>query len=76
MANFLFFNHFYSTEKVKSMSRRRRDCILKYEDLTGTGIKMTAFEEYTRASCLLECRDEVNQVFQNYTSNISSTYHT
>ena len=40
------------------MSRERRACILVDEDLNKTDIKMDAFKEYTRASCLLECRDD------------------
>ena len=46
-----------STEKVKVMSRERRDCILVDENLNQTDIKMDAFHEYTKASCLLECRE-------------------
>ena len=67
-------HNFLSTEKVKSMSIRRRNCIKKYEDLTGTGIKMKGFEEYTRASCLLECRDETNSTLIIPEGNFSICY--
>ena len=40
------------------MSRERRDCILVDENLNQTDIKMDAFHEYTKASCLHECRED------------------
>ena len=40
------------------MSLERRSCILVNEDLNQTNIKMDAFQEYTKASCLLECRND------------------
>ena len=46
----------FSTSKVQSMSLSRRDCIIKNEDLEGTGIVMEAFKNYSRPNCLLECR--------------------
>ena len=56
-------NEFYcSTEKVKVMSRERRDCILVDENLNQTDIKMDAFHEYTKASCLLECRQKLKKL--------------
>lgn len=59
MANHKLNVKFYcSTEKVKVMSRERRDCILVDENLNQTDIKMEAFHEYTKASCLLECRED------------------
>ncbi len=38
------------------MSLDRRECLLHDEDLTDTGVKMEAFSNYSRPSCLLECR--------------------
>ena len=38
------------------MTLKRRDCILVNENFNNTNIKMDAFKEYTRSSCLLECR--------------------
>ena len=46
----------FSTEKVKSMYLDRRKCILVDENLKKVGIQMDAFEDYSRSSCLLECR--------------------
>ena len=47
-----------STEKVKAMDLDRRQCILVDENLEETAphVKMEAFEEYSKPSCLLECR--------------------
>ena len=59
--------NFISTEKVKAMSLRRRKCIIKGEAWKHLDLSSTAFKEYSRASCLLECRDKVNSVFQTST---------
>ena len=45
------------------MSLRRRKCILKGEAWKHLDLSSTAFKEYSRSSCLLECRDKVNKVF-------------
>jgi hypothetical protein len=48
-----------STDTVKNMDVNRRQCI-KIDDppevLEAAGIKMKSFANYTRSSCLLECR--------------------
>ena len=41
------------------MSQSRRNCIMQNEDLSGTGIVLEAFKNYSRPNCLLECRARV-----------------
>lgn len=45
-----------STDAVKSMTPSRRKCLLRNEDLSGTNVTIKAFSNYSRPSCLLECR--------------------
>ena len=40
------------------MSLHRRNCILVDENLAETNVRMDAFKEYSKASCLLECRKD------------------
>ena len=47
------------------MSYRRRTCTLPNDNLDDIGIKMVAFEEYSKSSCLLECRDDFKQSFNH-----------
>lgn len=50
----------YSTETVRGMSLRRRDCIRHDEDVAEMkaelNVTMEIFKNYSRPSCLLECR--------------------
>ena len=46
----------FSTDVVKNMKLKKRECIKHDEDLEAVGIKMEAFKNYSRQSCLLECR--------------------
>ena len=45
-----------SSETVVKMSVDRRKCLTRNEDLTGSDVIMEAFQDYSRPSCLLECR--------------------
>ena len=48
-----------STPKVESMSFERRKCLKRNEDLKVANVTLEAFQEYSRESCLLECRARV-----------------
>ncbi|TRY68216.1 hypothetical protein TCAL_16470 [Tigriopus californicus] len=48
-----------STSKVRQMSIQKRQCIQHDESLEGTGIKIETFSNYSRPSCLLECRAKI-----------------
>jgi amiloride-sensitive sodium channel len=43
------------------MTLERRNCILSDENLNDTNIQMDAFNDYSRSSCLLECRARLMQ---------------
>ena len=47
-----------STETVKDMILNKRKCLKHDEDLGVVGIKLEAFQNYSRPSCLLECRSK------------------
>ncbi len=62
----IFFNAIFaiiflcgSTSNVKSMSIQRRNCLKQdetREDMEAVGIKLQFFSNYSRPSCLIECR--------------------
>ena len=41
------------------MNLDKRKCVTHNENLNGTGIKMETFANYSRPSCLLECRANI-----------------
>ncbi len=41
---------------MKSMGVKRRNCIKVDEDLSQTDVVLEAFKDYSKSSCLLECR--------------------
>ena len=49
----------FSTDTVKSMAIKRRNCIKHDEDrssMAEAGVTMEVFEDYSRPSCIIECR--------------------
>lgn len=54
-----FTSYSNSTAKVRRMSIQTRQCIQHDENLAGTGIKIETFSNYSRPSCLLECRAKI-----------------
>ena len=49
----------FSSDPVKSMSFRRRKCFMHAEPkdtMLNEGVSLTAFQNYSRKACLMECR--------------------
>ena len=80
---FVIFSNFllllFSTDTVRDMDLEKRKCIKKDEDLEAIGIKLEAFQNYSRPSCLLECRAkklyEVCQCLPYYIPDFSKVWN-